>query len=133
MENLLIAATNESPAIDFRYSEHRLSIRGESYPENAMAFYSPIRASLQNYLDHLPAGTRVEIDVALRYFNSSSTKIIRLLVGMLNSAAEAGKTIAARWHHDPEDDMMAEFGLDLKEEFRALGLDCVESAEALAV
>lgn len=131
MENLHIAATNESPEIDFRYSENRLSIRGESYPENAMAFYSPIRASLQNYLEATPGG--IEVDVALRYFNSSSTKIIRMLIGMLNAAAEAGKSAVVRWHHDPEDDMMAEFGLDLKEEFRALSLDCVESAEALAV
>lgn len=132
MENLHIAATNESPEIDFRYSEHRLAIRGESYPENAMAFYAPIRASLQGYLDGLPAGARFEVDVALRYFNSSSTKLIRLLVGMLNAAAEAGRTAVVRWHHDPEDDMMAEFGLDLKEEFRALGFACVESADALA-
>lgn len=130
MENLHIAATNESPEIDFRYSENRLSIRGESYPENAMAFYSPIRASLQNYLDTATGG--IEVDVALRYFNSSSTKIIRMLIAMLNTAAEAGKSAVVRWHHDPEDDMMAEFGLDLKEEFRALSLDCVESAEALA-
>lgn len=129
MENLHIAATNESPEIDFRYSENRLSIRGESYPENAMAFYSPIRASLQNYLDSANGG--IEVDVALRYFNSSSTKIIRMLIAMLNAAAEAGKSAVVRWHHDPEDDMMAEFGLDLKEEFRALSLDCVESAEAL--
>lgn len=130
MENLHIAATNESPEIDFRYAENRLSIRGESYPENAMAFYSPIRASLQNYLEAATGG--IEVDVALRYFNSSSTKIIRMLIGMLNAAAEAGKSVVVRWHHDPEDDMMAEFGLDLKEEFRALNLDCIDSAEALA-
>lgn len=130
MENLLIAATNESPEIDFRYAENRLSIRGESYPENAMAFYSPVRASLQNYLEATSGG--IEVDVALRYFNSSSTKIIRMLIGMLNAAAEAGKSIVVRWHHDPEDDMMAEFGLDLKEEFRALSLECVDSVEALA-
>lgn len=130
MENLHIAATNESPEIDFRYAENRLSIRGESYPENAMAFYSPVRASLQNYLEATSGG--IEVDVALRYFNSSSTKIIRMLIGMLNAAAEAGKSVVVRWHHDPEDDMMAEFGLDLKEEFRALSLECVDSAEALA-
>lgn len=131
MDNLRIEATNESPEIDFRYSEHRLVIKGESYPENAMAFYAPIRASLQGYLDRIPAGTQVEAEVALRYFNSSSTKLIRMLIGMLNSAAEAGKSMVVKWYHDPEDDMMAEFGQDLREEFDALKLHCIESADAV--
>lgn len=50
MENLYIPATNETPEINFNFSEHKLHMSGESYPENAMAFYAPVRASLQNYL-----------------------------------------------------------------------------------
>jgi hypothetical protein len=41
MEPLFIAASPTSPEVDFRFEQHTLSIKGESYPENAAAFYGP--------------------------------------------------------------------------------------------
>ena len=127
LQDLLIPATNETPEISFEYSNHRLSISGESYPENAMAFYGPVRASLQDYLDKLPINSNIEIEtnIALRYFNSSSTKLIRALVTMLNTAASNGKLVALNWFHDADDDMMTEFGQDLREEHVALSFNSI--------
>ena len=48
---LFIAATPSSPEIDFRFEQHTLSIKGESYPENAAAFYGPLIASVRAYLE----------------------------------------------------------------------------------
>ena len=125
MEDLHIPASNETPEISFEFSSHSLSMHGESYPENAMSFYGPIRSSLQNYLEKLPADGRVNVNIGLRYFNSSSTKLIRALIGMLDKTASNGPTIAVDWLHDEEDDMMLEFGMDLKEEHRSLQFNTV--------
>ncbi|BAO29150.1 DUF1987 domain-containing protein [Sulfuritalea hydrogenivorans] len=125
MEDLHIPASNETPEIRFEFSRHRLSMHGESYPENAMSFYGPVRASLQSYLDQVPADSRIEVGIGLRYFNSSSTKLIRALVGMLDKAAENGPSISVDWLHDEDDDMMLEFGIDLKEEHRSLKFSTV--------
>jgi hypothetical protein len=125
MEDLYIAATNETPEIDFAFSRHRLRIVGESYPENALSFYGPIRARLEQYLRGVGAGQPVEAHFALKYFNSSSTKLIRLLVAMLHEAAVAGARILMHWHHDPDDDMMLEYGMDLREEFRQMEIRLV--------
>ncbi|MDD5249360.1 MAG: DUF1987 domain-containing protein [Rhodocyclaceae bacterium] len=125
MENLYIPATNETPEINFRFSEHQLHVSGESYPENAMAFYAPIRASLHNYLDRTQAQGAVEAHFSLRYFNSSSTKLIRSLIALMHDSAQAGKRIVTHWYHDPDDDMMSEFGNDLKDEFRMLDIRVV--------
>lgn len=114
MESLYIPPSNETPEIDFRFKENLLFVRGESYPENAVAFFSPVRATLENYL--LEA-SRLEANFELRYFNSSSTKLIRSFFILMHESASAGKHIVANWYHDPEDDMMMEFGMDLKEEF----------------
>ncbi len=119
MENLRIAPTNESPEIFFDYATHRLAIRGESYPENAMSFYAPVRASLADYLAVPAPGKAVEVTCSLRYFNSSSTKLLRALVSMLN-AVTATRPVILRWFHDAEDDMMMEFGMDLRDEFRSM-------------
>lgn len=130
MQPLYIPASNETPEIHFDYASHQLAIRGESYPENAMSFYAPVRASLESYLTALPAGTAIRVEIGLRYFNSASTKLIRALVGMLNGAAAAGRKVSLYWHHDAEDDMMIEFGQDLSEEHNAIEFRAVAQAEA---
>ena len=123
MQDLYIAPTAETPEVAFLFSEHKLSPQGESYPENAMAFYAPLRASLQSYLAQLPGQHPLEMHFSLKYFNSSSTKLLRSLISLLNDAARDGKQIIAHWYHDPEDDMMMEFGADLQDEFGALHLN----------
>ena len=123
MQDLYIAATAETPEVKFMYSAHSLSIQGESYPENAMAFYAPLRAGLQSYLAQISDQAPVEVHFSLKYFNSSSTKLLRSLISLLNDAAKDGKQITAHWYHDPEDDMMLEFGEDLQDEFGALHLN----------
>lgn len=130
MEDLHIPASNETPEVRFEFSRHCLNMHGESYPENAMSFYGPIRASLQNYLEQLPADGRVEVNIGLRYFNSSSTKLIRALIGMLDEKASNGPSISVDWLHDEDDDMMLEFGSDLKEEHRSLKFNTVVAEPA---
>lgn len=125
MEDLYIPASNETPEINFRFSENRLQIDGESYPENAMVFYGPIRVRLEEYLDAVVGETPIEAHFALKYFNSSSTKLIRMLVAMLHKAAGAGGRIVMYWYHDPDDDMMLEYGMDLHEEFRQMEIKLV--------
>ena len=131
MEDLYIPPTNETPEIHFAFSDNTLHISGESYPENAMSFYGPLRASLDRYLAGSAAsGHGLEAHFALKYFNSSSTKLIRMLIAMLHTAASAGRSVVAHWYHDPDDDMMMEFGMDLREEFRMMEVRVVALAAA---
>lgn len=122
MQDINIQATAETPEVKFLFSEHHLSLIGESYPENAMAFYAPLRAGLQSYLAQVSDQAPLEVHFSLKYFNSSSTKLLRSLISLLNDAAQGGTNISAYWYHDPEDDMMLEFGEDLQDEFGALHL-----------
>ena len=69
MPNLAIAATAATPEINFLFDRHWLSLRGESYPENAQAFYGPILEAVQHYLAQLTA-TPITVEVQLAYFNS---------------------------------------------------------------
>jgi hypothetical protein len=49
---------------------------------------------------------------------------------MLHRRAEEGARIAAHWHHAPDDDMMAEFGTDLRGGFDALDFRLIEAESA---
>ncbi|HEY0231936.1 MAG TPA: DUF1987 domain-containing protein [Dokdonella sp.] len=118
--DLFIAASSSSPEVDFRFSARALSLKGESYPENAAAFYGDIITRTRAWLAALDAQQSVTVDIALTYFNSSSTKMLFSLFDALNEAAEGGTTIVLNWRHDVDDDTIQEFGAELHDEFSAL-------------
>ena len=119
MENLYIAPTPSSPEVDFQFDARTLSLRGESYPENAAAFYGDIIARLKEFLG-AQSGITLEVNIALAYFNSSSTKMLFNLIEALSNAAEDGNAVRLIWFHDEEDDTILEFGQELSEDFPAL-------------
>jgi hypothetical protein len=119
MDNLFIAATSTSPEIDFRFDENALSIKGESYPENAAAFFAPIIEKTRAYLNE-KTDAMITIDVALTYFNSSSTKMLFSLFDALDQAAQSGNRVLMNWFRDEEDETIAEFGEELKADFSAI-------------
>ncbi|WPO97973.1 DUF1987 domain-containing protein [Pseudomonas sp. HR96] len=119
MDNLFIAATATSPQVDFRFDEHQLSLKGESYPENAAAFYLPIIQQLRTYLGTC-SSQRITTDIALSYFNSSSTKMLFSLFDALDEAAQAGNQVLMNWYHDAEDETIFEFGEELQADFQAI-------------
>lgn len=119
MESIFIAASPASPEIDFRFDQHTLSIKGESYPENAAAFYGPLIESVRAYLS-TQRGATVTVNVSLAYFNSSSTKMLFTFFEALNDAAMQGSTVRLNWYHDEDDDTILEFGQELRDDFGAL-------------
>jgi hypothetical protein len=119
MDNLYIAATATSPEVDFRFDMHRLTLKGESYPENAAAFYAPITQQLREYLAGCE-GQVITADIALAYFNSSSTKMLFSLFDALDEAAQGGNQVHMNWYHDAEDETIFEFGEELQADFTAI-------------
>lgn len=119
MDNFYIAPTPSSPEVDFRFDTHQLHLRGESYPENAAAFYGEVIAQLKAYLAAQTA-RHIDVHIALAYFNSSSTKMLFNLIAALDDAVEAGNQVVLHWYHDAEDDTILEFGQELHDDFPAI-------------
>ncbi|UIN20534.1 DUF1987 domain-containing protein [Herbaspirillum frisingense] len=120
MDNLFIAASASSPEVDFRFDQRMLSLKGESYPENAAQFWGEIITTLRRFLADDEGGDTITVNVALAYFNSSSTKMLFSLFDALNEKAEDGTEVVLNWYHDEEDDTIFEFGQELQEDFSAL-------------
>jgi hypothetical protein len=119
MNTLHLAPGAATPEIDFDFGAHRLALRGESYPENAQTFYTPILTALDAYLTR-QTGTRITVDVQLAYFNSSSTTLLTVLFERLNRAALAGNDIVLNWRYDEDDDAILEFGQEIADDYPAL-------------
>ncbi len=119
MDNFFVEATATSPEVDFRFDQHVLSLKGESYPENAAAFYAPVVQRLRDFLAQC-SGASITANIALAYFNSSSTKMLFSIFDTLDAAVGAGNTIVVNWYYDEEDETIFEFGEELKADFTAL-------------
>lgn len=124
MDNFYIAATTTSPEVDFRFDQNVLTLRGESYPENAAAFYAPVTEQLRTYLASCN-DVSITVDVTLTYFNSSSTKMLFSVFDALDEAAASGNRVLVNWFRDAEDETILEFGEELQADFTAIQFtDC---------
>ncbi|MDE2344110.1 MAG: DUF1987 domain-containing protein [Betaproteobacteria bacterium] len=119
MNDFHIARTAHTPEVDFRFSEHRLTLCGEAYPEDAASFFNPVLSVLERYLATVD-DCNIEFNFQLTYFNSASTKMLYRLFGLLNDSACTRNRVVMRWHHDPEDDTVLEFGESVHDDFNAL-------------
>lgn len=129
MDQLNVEATRSSPAIHFDAVACRLSIRGESYPENAAAFYAPVFAWLKAFLASLDKTATVQVDLEILYLNSSSTKVMLNFLDLLDQAVQDGLQIVVNWRYDPENEAVLECGQDFSEELTALTFNLVENPQ----
>lgn len=115
MDNILIEATERSPAIDFNFGNNVFSISGESYPEDVSEFFGEIIKTFNSYLTSLE-GSEITFNFELIYFNSSTAKVLMGLFLHLDQAAEEGNTIIVNWIYEADDDNMEELGEEFGEE-----------------
>ncbi|MGF1453169.1 MAG: DUF1987 domain-containing protein [Opitutales bacterium] len=114
MQTLDIAATRTTPGVIYDPAANRLSLTGQSYPENSFEFYGPIKDWLEELLEGQPASLLVEF--RLDYFNTSSSKCLLDILERLEAHHQQFGNIAIRWYYDSEDEDMEESGQDFGED-----------------
>lgn len=124
MENIRIKQTGCSPEIDFNFDKNIFSIRGESYPENIVAFFNQPLSAFESYLNQISKG-EVEFNFQLIYFNSSSAKIIMKLFTLLDQTAKKGVSVTVNWYFDTDDDSMEEMGEEFGEDLESAAFNLV--------
>jgi hypothetical protein len=110
-----------SPEVDFRFDQHTLSIKGESYPENAAAFYGPVIAACRPIWT--AARSRDHRQRLAGLLQQLQHQDAVHLFDALNKAAMAGNQVRLNWYHDEDDDTILEFGQELQDDFGALDHD----------
>ena len=114
MNNLVLAATSATPAVDFNADTGVLAISGESYPENAFEFFRPLLAWTAAYLKESSGQATAEI--ALSYLNTSSIKSVMDLLDLFEAAHRDGRQVSVRWSYRKEHDRALEMIEEFKEE-----------------
>lgn len=88
--NIYIAASASSLEVDFRFDERVFALKGEAYPENAAMFWGSIIQAVRQFIEVDHSHEPITVNVALSYFNSSSTKMLFSLFDALNDKAANG-------------------------------------------
>lgn len=114
MQNMLIEETKSTPGVYFDPVQNVLSVKGQSYPENAFKFYEPIFQWVDQYFNQLENETNVEIDFLLPYINTSSSKCIMMLLEKFDQAFMNGKKVSLKWYYNIDN----ESELECAEEFQ---------------
>ena len=116
-----IAATDRTPAITLSPSPLKLSISGESFPEDVSAFYGEVIAAI-NQLTTTAKG-KLEVEMAMVYINSSSIKAMFRIFEGLENVRKHGHPLTITWHFQDDDDIMEELGEDFKDRFPELPIE----------
>lgn len=127
MDDLHIPGTRQSPAVDFWFSQNRFRMQGEAYPENASAFFEPLIGVAGAYAAR-SSEAPVRVELRLRYLNSASTKLLFKWVGVWDRLAETGRKVQLTFETAPDDEVLQEFGEDLKADFSWIDFEIVEVA-----
>lgn len=118
MEKMIIQGAKSSPEVIFDCDQFLLEIKGDSYPEDAAEFFSPVFNMLEECLERL-GDNRLVVNIDLTYFNSSSAKVLTDIFDMLDEAS-GNKAIEVNWFYDEEDEDNLEIGEELKEDLKHL-------------
>lgn len=119
MDNLILKGTKTTPDVEMRFDQHFISMKGEAYPENAVAFFGKLVEELRKYLALTGSG-KLRVEMNLKYLNSASTKMLYKFVEELNLAAKKGRSVELAWCFESDDSMLQEFGEDLRDAFGSI-------------
>ena len=118
---LKIAATDRTPEIILTSQPAKLSIKGESYPEDVSAFYGQVIQAV-NSLVESPVGN-LDVEIQLIYINSSSIKAIFRIFEGFEEYRKKGQKVSINWSADEDDDIMQELGEDFIDRFPNLTIN----------
>ncbi|MEI7729209.1 MAG: DUF1987 domain-containing protein [Verrucomicrobiota bacterium] len=131
MNRLNLEPTRSTPAVHFDPGTHLLELKGESYPENAAKFYSPIFDWLDQYLAVVTQAPLV-LNVEMIYFNSSSSMILLKMFDRLDQVATAGRPVTINWRFASENDVAKECGEEFQAEVTAVRFNLVPLTKGVA-
>lgn len=108
MKQLQINPTNITPEVIFNKEENIFSIAGKSLPEDAKGFYNPVLAWMDEYL--ADPNEKTKFVFKLEYFNTSSSKMILIILKKLTELRKMNKEILINWYYPQDDEEILEAG-----------------------
>jgi hypothetical protein len=104
MESLIIQKSEDTPQVNFNIEKGVFTIEGRSLPENAIEFYKPIFAWVEEAFEDI-TDKDISVELKLEYFNTASSKQIAKLFLLLENYIDENNIIV-KWYYEKEDNDM---------------------------
>jgi hypothetical protein len=122
MDNLIIPATDFTPAVNFQIESGYLELSGVSRPEDVAGFYEgplgwlkKLEESIQNRPEYRYEIPELRFSFKMTYFNSGSSKYMIQILRTLRNLIRMGVDVNIDWYFEEGDDKMQDDGEDLAE------------------
>ncbi|MBR4266386.1 MAG: DUF1987 domain-containing protein [Bacteroidales bacterium] len=103
-----IPASFDTPEVLLDAQLGIFKIKGNSYPENPVDFYTPVHEWFTEYAKSpLP---KTEFQIHFKYFSTSSTQIFFDIFRILEDIKRTGKEVSIKWFYDSENEEIKENG-----------------------
>ncbi len=111
MDPIKKQGSQKTPTINFDSESGKIEMKGRSIPENAIEFYKPLVAWLDDYANTAQGLT--EANIQLEYFNTSSSKcILDVFKKLENINQKEDSEVIINWFYEEDDEDMLEAGED---------------------
>lgn len=115
--------TTSTPQISIDEEKGYMRFLGESFHENVLEFYAEIIGWLQKYMKtNFGSFT---FDCELRYFNSSTAKMLLNILLLMDEASAAGNDVTINWITTEDNEINRECGEDFSDEVEHLTFNIV--------
>lgn len=110
MKNFESEGTSNVPYINFSV-DGKFIIKGISTSQVASRAFAEVIEWLENFLVNPPP--EITLEIYLRYFNTSSSKLIlRIMLKLAEAAKQKNISVKIKWYYETEDIDMYEAGID---------------------
>ncbi len=100
LEIIVEAGSHFKPSVSLNSDTGLCELKGESYLEEASAFYEPINQWLLEYIE---TGKPIVFNFKLSYVNTSSSKHILSMLRLLKNYQDSGADVEANWYVETGD------------------------------
>jgi hypothetical protein len=114
MDNLVIAQSPSSPAINADWITGVIRMKGDSYPENSFELFQPLIDWVETYL--AKAGRPLQLELELVYLNTSSIRSMMDIFDQMEAAYKKGQTVSARWTYDAANERVGQLADEFRED-----------------
>ena len=109
MEKVVKQGTTKTPQVILDPEKGIISLEGRSILEDTISFYDPILNWLKEYVEE---SHDITINVSFDYFNSTSARILLMLMQTAQKIKKNGKILTINWYYDENDENIRESGAD---------------------
>lgn len=120
---ITIDPSEDTPTVIMDPNKPEIVLKGSSFPEDAIQFYSPIITWLNDIGDKLNKPLVCEFNYSI--LSSASNKMVFEILLKLEKLAEKGKDVRVKWMYSGYDEDMYDEGRGFKESMK-LKFDLIE-------